>query len=74
MDEKDVAHLRAEQRVLRGVQHPFIVALHYAFHTEDRLYLVMVYEKLNDNINNSQLNLKKKKKRKREGERQRRMK
>lgn len=34
---------RVEHRVLREIHHPFIVELHYAFQSEDRLYFVMDY-------------------------------
>ncbi|KAL6069566.1 AGC protein kinase [Balamuthia mandrillaris] len=38
---KQVAHTRAEKSILQRVQHPFIVKLHYAFQTEEKLYMVM---------------------------------
>ncbi|XP_036152675.1 ribosomal protein S6 kinase beta-2-like [Myotis myotis] len=38
---KDVAHTRAERRILESVKHPFIVELAYAFQTRGKLYLVL---------------------------------
>ena len=34
---KQVEHTRTERRVLGGVNHPFIVRLHYAFQTEAKV-------------------------------------
>ncbi|KNC99070.1 AGC protein kinase [Spizellomyces punctatus DAOM BR117] len=34
---------RTESRILRSIHHPFIVGLHYAFQSPERLYLVMEY-------------------------------
>jgi serine/threonine protein kinase len=31
----------AEREILRKIRHPFLISLHYAFQTEDKLYLVM---------------------------------
>ncbi|TPX56088.1 hypothetical protein PhCBS80983_g04815 [Powellomyces hirtus] len=33
----------SESRILRSIHHPFIVGLHYAFQSAERLYLVMEY-------------------------------
>ncbi|KAF0690515.1 Aste57867_18105 [Aphanomyces stellatus] len=38
-----VEHTRTERRVLAVVSHPFIVSLHYAFQTKDKLYFVLDY-------------------------------
>ena len=40
---KQVEHTRTERRVLGGVNHPFIVHLHYAFQTDSKLYFVLDY-------------------------------
>jgi len=37
----EVTHTKAEKRILQKVQHPFIVQLHYAFQTDDKLYMVL---------------------------------
>jgi serine/threonine protein kinase len=38
-----VKYAKTERNVLSSVSHPFIVKLHYAFQTENRLYFVMDY-------------------------------
>lgn len=40
---KDTEHTKAERQILEEVQHPFIVKLHYAFQTQNRLYLILEY-------------------------------
>lgn len=40
---KQVEHTRTERRVLGTINHPFIVRLHYAFQTEEKLYFVLDY-------------------------------
>jgi len=40
---KQVIHTKAEKSILQKIQHPFIVALNYAFQTEDKLYMVLDY-------------------------------
>ena len=40
---KQVEHTRTERRVLGNINHPFIVKLHYAFQTEQKLYFVLDY-------------------------------
>ena len=38
---KQVDHTRAEKAILQKIRHPFIVSLHFAFQTEDKLYMVL---------------------------------
>jgi len=38
-----VEHTKTERSVLEAVNHPFIVNLHYAFQTKDKLYFVLDY-------------------------------
>jgi len=40
---KQVEHTRTERRVLGTINHPFIVKLHYAFQTKEKLYFVLDY-------------------------------
>lgn len=40
---KQVEHTKTERRVLGTINHPFIVRLHYAFQSEDKLYFVLDY-------------------------------
>jgi len=40
---KQVTHTRAEKSILQKIQHPFIVRLHYAFQTADKLYMILDY-------------------------------
>jgi len=40
---KQDAHTRAEKSILQKIQHPFIVKLHYAFQTKDKLYMILDY-------------------------------
>lgn len=40
---KQVEHTRTERKVLGSINHPFIVRLHYAFQTEEKLYFVLDY-------------------------------
>lgn len=40
---KQVAHTKAEKTILQKIQHPFIVKLHYAFQTKDKLYMILDY-------------------------------
>ena len=38
----EVKHIMAERNVLvRNIKHPFLVALHYSFQTNDKLYFVL---------------------------------
>lgn len=41
--KNQVEHTKSERRILRDIDHPFVVRLRYAFQTEDKLYLVMDY-------------------------------
>eukprot|EP01102_Stenamoeba_stenopodia_P008099 TRINITY_DN2301_c0_g1_i1.p1 TRINITY_DN2301_c0_g1~~TRINITY_DN2301_c0_g1_i1.p1 ORF type:complete len:415 (-),score=96.56 TRINITY_DN2301_c0_g1_i1:112-1356(-) len=41
VQRKQVAHTKAEKSILAKIQHPFIVGLHYAFQTEEKLYMVL---------------------------------
>jgi serine/threonine protein kinase len=38
---KQVAHTRAEKTILQKIQHPFIITLHWAFQTDDKLYMIL---------------------------------
>jgi ribosomal protein S6 kinase alpha-5 len=41
-DKKTIEHTRTERHVLEAVhERPFLVALHYAFQTDDKLYLIL---------------------------------
>ncbi|ETV99069.1 AGC protein kinase, variant [Aphanomyces invadans] len=41
--KKQVEHTMSEQRILKHVEHPFVVHLRYAFQSDYKLYLVMDY-------------------------------
>lgn len=41
--KKQVEHTKSEQRILKHVEHPFVVRLRYAFQNHHKLYLVMDY-------------------------------
>ena len=41
--KNDIEHTLTERKLLQKIKHPFVVGLHYAFQTEERLYLVMDY-------------------------------
>ncbi|TDH73374.1 uncharacterized protein CCR75_007278 [Bremia lactucae] len=41
--KQQVEHTRTERRVLASISHPFVVCLHYAFQTTNRLYFVLDY-------------------------------
>lgn len=36
-----VEHIMSERNILESIKSPFIVQMHFAFQTEDKLYLVM---------------------------------
>eukprot|EP01106_Pelomyxa_sp_JSP_P015331 TRINITY_DN522_c0_g1_i7.p1 TRINITY_DN522_c0_g1~~TRINITY_DN522_c0_g1_i7.p1 ORF type:complete len:293 (-),score=86.64 TRINITY_DN522_c0_g1_i7:97-975(-) len=38
---KQVAHTLSEKEIMAKIDHPFIVKIHFAFQTEDKLYMVM---------------------------------
>ena len=40
---KQVEHIKSERRILERIDHPFIVGLHWAFQTEEKLYFVLDY-------------------------------
>jgi hypothetical protein len=42
-DQESADTARNESEILRSIKHPFIVGLHYAFQSPERLYLVMEY-------------------------------
>ena len=42
-DKGQVAHTMSERDILREVQHPFLVRMHFAFQTERKLYMVTDY-------------------------------
>lgn len=41
--EQTISHTVTENRVLKHLEHPFVVRLFYAFQTDDRLFFVMEY-------------------------------
>ena len=41
--ENQVEHIQQERKLLQKVEHPCVVALEYAFHTRDSLFLVMEF-------------------------------
>jgi serine/threonine protein kinase len=43
ISRNQVIHTRSEKSILQMVQHPFIVTLHYAFQTTDKLYMILDY-------------------------------
>jgi len=38
---KQVAHTRAEKTILQKIQHPFVITLHWAFQTDEKLYMIL---------------------------------
>ena len=42
-DKGQVTHTMSERDILRDVQHPFLVRMHFAFQTERKLYMVTDY-------------------------------
>jgi serine/threonine protein kinase len=41
--QNQVAHTKTEREILEKITHPFVVKLHYAFQSSDKLYLVCDY-------------------------------
>ena len=41
--KRQVEHTKTERNVLASIKHPFIVKLHYAFQTGDKLHFVLDY-------------------------------
>ncbi|TMW68257.1 hypothetical protein Poli38472_005725 [Pythium oligandrum] len=41
--KQQVEHTRTERRVLASITHPFVVCLHYAFQTKEKLFFVLDY-------------------------------
>jgi len=41
IERNEIEHTMAECRILQRLRHPFLVNLHYAFQTEDKLYLIL---------------------------------
>ena len=41
IEKKEVEHTRVERDILKEVDHPFLVKLHYAFQTPTKLYLIV---------------------------------
>eukprot|EP01120_Amphizonella_sp_Union-15-10_P015334 TRINITY_DN7875_c0_g1_i1.p1 TRINITY_DN7875_c0_g1~~TRINITY_DN7875_c0_g1_i1.p1 ORF type:complete len:317 (-),score=74.32 TRINITY_DN7875_c0_g1_i1:11-961(-) len=43
IQKNQITHTKDEKAILQKVSHPFIVRLHYAFQTPDKLYMIMDY-------------------------------
>jgi len=43
LEQASLQHILAEHKVLQNMDNPFLVKMHYAFQTDDRLYFVMEY-------------------------------
>jgi len=41
--KNQVTHTKDEKNILQLIAHPFIVNLHYAFQTKDKLYMILDY-------------------------------
>lgn len=41
--KKQVEHTKSERRILEKINHPFVVGLHCAFQTDEKLYFVLDY-------------------------------
>jgi len=42
-ENNQLHHLHQERKILTEISHPFIVKLHYAFQTPEKLYFIMDY-------------------------------
>ena len=40
---EQVENTKAEQHILKEIEHPYVVKLRYAFQNDEKLYLVMDY-------------------------------
>jgi serine/threonine protein kinase len=43
VENNQIDHIMSERQVLANIDSPFIVKMHYAFQTEDKLYFVTDY-------------------------------
>lgn len=43
VENNQVDHIMCERKILETVRSPFVVDMHFAFQTEDKLYFVMDY-------------------------------
>jgi len=43
IQKNQVTHTKDEKAILQQISHPFIVKLHYAFQTKDKLYMILDY-------------------------------
>mmetsp|Transcript_314 Transcript_314/g.342 ORF Transcript_314/g.342 Transcript_314/m.342 type:complete len:441 (-) Transcript_314:111-1433(-) len=43
IQKNQVTHTKDEKSILQKIKHPFIVNLHFAFQTEDKLYMILDY-------------------------------
>eukprot|EP01121_Diplochlamys_sp_Union-15-3_P015905 TRINITY_DN5322_c0_g1_i6.p1 TRINITY_DN5322_c0_g1~~TRINITY_DN5322_c0_g1_i6.p1 ORF type:complete len:286 (-),score=64.12 TRINITY_DN5322_c0_g1_i6:309-1136(-) len=43
IQKNQIAHTKDEKAILQQIEHPFIVKLHYAFQTKDKLYMILDY-------------------------------
>jgi serum/glucocorticoid-regulated kinase 2 len=45
IDKDQVEHTLAEREILEKAKHPFLVSLEYAFQSEEKLFLIMNFQK-----------------------------
>ena len=43
VENNQVEHIMSERKILEAVRSPFIVDMHFAFQTEDKLYFIIDY-------------------------------